>query len=101
VVKVQYTDNGSTVNFTGWDPLNNTVIKGCEMGGLWVDRETGFTPVELEAMPESFRRQKLRGVIDQLTMTSTPHLNPALPDVKTLSIQVRVGQNYIRLRLRD
>ena len=41
VIKTQYTNNGATVLFTGWDPLNNTVIKGCEMAGLWVDRETG------------------------------------------------------------
>ncbi|GMI29994.1 hypothetical protein TeGR_g3342, partial [Tetraparma gracilis] len=58
IVKISYSDGGSTVNFSAWDPANNTTLSPTTCPALFCDKITGYEPVELEAMPENYRRQK-------------------------------------------
>ncbi|GMH93930.1 hypothetical protein TrVE_jg7560 [Triparma verrucosa] len=68
IVKVSYTDHGKTLNFTAWDPMISRVIKPTSCPALYCDQVCNYSPVELEAMPETFRRQKLRALVDMLKM---------------------------------
>ena len=72
IVKVVYTDNGSSLTFTAWDPMTSRVIRPTTCAALYCDQLTNYSPVELEAMPESFRRQKLRTLIDNITIGEDP-----------------------------
>ncbi|GMH72805.1 hypothetical protein TL16_g06010 [Triparma laevis f. inornata] len=68
IVKVSYTDHGKTLNFTAWDPMTSRIIKPTSCPALYCDQVCNYSPVELEAMPETFRRQKLRALVDMLKM---------------------------------
>ena len=88
IVKVQYLHSGATLLFTAWDPIGNKVVRPAFIPSLFCDQVTSFSPVELEAMPESFRRQKLRPLVDMLSILTTPSLDSSAPPISRLHINI-------------
>jgi len=74
LVKVAYQNNGLELLFTAWDMVTNENLKPTTTPALFCDQITDHSPVELEAMPESFRRDKLRKIVDMLRIESSDKL---------------------------
>ena len=70
LVKVAYQNNGLNLLFTAWDMATNIHLVPTSTPALFCDQITDHSPVELEAMPEGFRRDKLRKIVDMLQITS-------------------------------